>query len=105
MMVKSGIEKNILKFYEPLVVAAQFKKICPEMLNWPCRLACIYEGARGISKKNFLDHFLPFWSQKMLFQELRFFKSYDFSPIMLAVLGGVVSNNLLVSAWILRNIS
>ena len=33
MMVKSGIEKNILKFYEPLVVAAQFKKICPEMLN------------------------------------------------------------------------
>ena len=27
------------------VAAAQGKKICPERLNWPCRLAGISEGA------------------------------------------------------------
>jgi hypothetical protein len=32
------------------VVAAQCKKICPERLNWPGRLAGISEGYRRISK-------------------------------------------------------
>jgi hypothetical protein len=32
------------------VAAAQCKKICPEKLNWPGRLAGISEGHRGISK-------------------------------------------------------
>jgi hypothetical protein len=43
------------------VTAAQCTKICPERLNWPSRLANIFEvniseGALWISKKN-LDHF------------------------------------------------
>ena len=47
------------------VAAAQCKKICPERLNWPGRLASISEGHRGISKYFFLDHFSPsFLSQK-----------------------------------------
>ena len=33
------------------------KKICLERLNWPGKLAAISEGARGISKYLFLDHF------------------------------------------------
>ena len=41
------------------VAAAQCKKICPERLNWPGRLAGISEGHRGISKYFFLDHFSP----------------------------------------------
>ena len=47
MMVKNGLEKNILRFR---VAAAQCRKICPEGLNWPGWLAGISEGARGISK-------------------------------------------------------
>jgi len=40
-----------LKFHKPFKVAtAQCKKICPERLNWPGRLAGISEGAGGISK-------------------------------------------------------
>ena len=39
MMMKSG-----------LVAAAQYKKIGPERLNWPGRLAGISEGARSILK-------------------------------------------------------
>ena len=51
VMVKSGLEKIILKFHVPLRVAAtQCRKICPEGLNWPGWLAGISEGARGISK-------------------------------------------------------
>jgi hypothetical protein len=47
------------------VAAAQCKKICPERLNWPGRLAGVSEGHRGISKKKILDHFSPsFLSQK-----------------------------------------
>jgi len=50
-MVKSGVEESILKFHKPFKVAtAQCKKICPERLNWPGRLAGISEGAGGISK-------------------------------------------------------
>jgi hypothetical protein len=65
-MVKSGLEKIILKFHVPLrVAAAQCKDICPERLNWPGRLAGISERTRGISKYFFLDHFSPsFLSQK-----------------------------------------
>ena len=48
---------TILKLPSPFrVTTAQCKKICPERLNWPGRLAGISEGARWISKKN-LDHF------------------------------------------------
>jgi hypothetical protein len=53
MMVKSGVEKDILKFHVPLqscCCPVQCKKICPERLNWPGRLAGISEGARGISR-------------------------------------------------------
>ena len=39
--------------------AAQCKKISPERLNWPGRLAGISEGHCGISKYFFLDHFSP----------------------------------------------
>ena len=42
MIVKSGLEKNILR--------AQCKEIWPEGLNWPGRLAGISEGASRISK-------------------------------------------------------
>ena len=42
-------------------------------LNWPGWLAGISEGARGISKYFFLDHFSPaLLSQKLSFQDLRF---------------------------------
>jgi hypothetical protein len=66
MMVKSGLEKNILKFHKPLrVAAAQCKNICPERLNRPDWLAGISEGAHGISEYFFLDHFSSsFLSQK-----------------------------------------
>ena len=50
MMVESGLEKIILKFHPFRVAAAQCRKFCPEMLNWPGCLAGISEGARGISK-------------------------------------------------------
>jgi hypothetical protein len=43
MMVKSGLERIILKFHSPFrVAAAQCKKICPEWLNWPGWLAGIF---------------------------------------------------------------
>jgi hypothetical protein len=65
MMVKSGLEY----FEIPRAPSVQ-KKICPERLNWPERLAGISEGAREISK-TILDHFSPsFLSQKLLFQHL-----------------------------------
>ena len=35
------------------VAAAQCKKICPERLNWPGRLAGISEGHRGIFSRPF----------------------------------------------------
>ena len=55
------------------VAAAQCKKICPERLNWPGRLAFNSEGASRISKKKTLDHFSPsFLTQKCWFQDLRF---------------------------------
>ena len=58
MMVKSGIEKIILKLYN---APSEFL----ERLKWPGRLAGISEGARGISKYFFLGHFsLSFLSQK-----------------------------------------
>jgi hypothetical protein len=41
------------------VAAAQCKKICPEWLNWPGRLAGISKGHRGISIQFFQDHFSP----------------------------------------------
>ena len=51
------------------VAAAQCKKICPERLNWPGKLAGISEGHRGISKYFFLDHFSSsFLGRKYYFQ-------------------------------------
>ena len=73
MMVKSGLEKIILKFHVPLQSCC-----CPVQKNLPRKaelawLAGISEGARGISKQFFLDHFSPsFLSQKWSFQDLRF---------------------------------
>ena len=52
MMVKSGLEKIILKFHDGRVAAAQCKKICPERLNWPGRLAGISEGHCGLEHQN-----------------------------------------------------
>ena len=50
-MMKSGLDFLILKSYMPIrVAAAQRKKICPERLDWPGRLAGISEGAQRISK-------------------------------------------------------
>ena len=65
-MEKSGLEFFILKFTEPLkVAAAQFQKTCPERLHWPGRLARISEGAQRISKQKILYRFSPsFASQK-----------------------------------------
>ena len=40
------------------VTAAQCKKICPERLNWPGRLAGISEGAQWISKKKSRPFFI-----------------------------------------------
>ena len=58
MMVKSGLEKNILKFHVPLQSCCYpVQKNCPERLNWPDWVASICEGACGISKKKILDHF------------------------------------------------
>ena len=69
MMVKSGLEFFVLKFTKPRVAAAQCKKICPERLNWPGRLAGISEGASRILKEKVLDNFLPwFLFQKCWFQ-------------------------------------
>jgi hypothetical protein len=60
MRVKSGQGKIILNSSCPFkVTATQCKKICPERLNWPGKLAGISEGAFGISKDFFLDHFSP----------------------------------------------
>ena len=71
MMVKSGLEKIILKFHDGLqsCCCPVQKKIYPERLNWPGRLAGISEGHRGISKYFFLDHFLSsFLGRKYYFQ-------------------------------------
>jgi hypothetical protein len=49
----------------PFRVAAHCRKICPDRLDWPGWLVGISEGANGISKYFFLDHFSPsFLSQK-----------------------------------------
>jgi len=74
MMVKSGLEFFFLNYTCPFrVAAAQCRKICPERPNWPGWLAGVSEGAHGISKYFFLDHFSPsFLSQKWSFQDLRF---------------------------------
>jgi hypothetical protein len=48
MMMKIGLEFFIWKSFR--VAAAQCRKICPERLNWPGRLAGISEGASIISK-------------------------------------------------------
>ena len=70
-MVKSGLEFFIR------IAAAKCKKICPERLNWPGRLAGISEGARWISKKN-LDHFFT-----IIFKlKNGNFKTRDFSPLI-----------------------
>ena len=51
MMMKSGLEKIILKFHNGLQsCCCPVQKICPERLNWPGWLAGISEGARRISK-------------------------------------------------------
>ena len=84
MLVKSGLEFSILKLK---VAAAQSKKIVPERLNWPGRLAGISEGARSILKWKILAHFSSsFLSQKWSFQELRV------SPLIRWVLGSAVRN-------------
>jgi hypothetical protein len=60
MMVKSGLEKNIFKFYEPLqsyCCSCPVQKNLPRKAELAWRLASISEGARGISKIFFLDHF------------------------------------------------
>ena len=45
--------------------------MCPEMLNWPDRLAGISEDASRILKEKVLDHFLPsFLSLKMIISRL-----------------------------------
>ena len=57
-MMKTGLEFFILKSNKPLQnSAAQCKKIGPERLNYPDRLAGISEGAPSISKySSFLSH-------------------------------------------------
>ena len=66
MMVKSGLEKIILKFHEPLQICC-----CPVQKNLPRNAELAWqvssEGARGISKYCFLDHFSPsYLGQKLL---------------------------------------
>jgi hypothetical protein len=60
-LLKNDGEKWSRKNYFEIqrVAAAQCKKICPERLHWPGRLAGISEGHLGISKYFFLDHFSP----------------------------------------------
>ena len=49
MIMKSGLEKNILKFHGPLQsCCCPVQKICPEKLNWPSKLAGNSEGAHII---------------------------------------------------------
>jgi hypothetical protein len=96
MMVKSGLEKTILKFHVPFQVCC-----CPMQKNLPRkvnRLAGISEGARGISKYFFLNHFSPsFLSQKWSFQDLKFLVTYS------SCLGGVSCIekilNVLIFSW------
>ena len=52
VMVKSGLEENILKFNVPLQSCC-----CQKGLKWPGWLAGIFEGVHGVSKYFFLDHF------------------------------------------------
>ena len=66
------------------VAAAQCKKICPERLNWPVRLAGISEGARWISKKKSRPFFIIIFQLKN-----GNFKTRDFSPLIERVLAGV----------------
>ena len=60
------------------------KKICPERLNWPGRLAGISEGARWISKKKSRPFFIIIFKLKN-----GNFKTRDFSPLIERVLAGV----------------
>ena len=62
------------------VAAAQCKKICPERLNWPGRLAGISEGHRGISKYFFLDHFSLSFLAKNGVKSLQEFFVYYLAP-------------------------
>ena len=52
MMVKSGLEKIISKFHEPLLelLLPSAKEICPKRLKWQGRLTGISQKARGFSK-------------------------------------------------------
>jgi hypothetical protein len=51
MMVKSGLFYFEILLFSPFrVAAAKCKKICPDKLNWPGRLAGNSEGASRISK-------------------------------------------------------
>ena len=53
MMVKSGLQKIIVKFHDGLQsFCCPVQKICPERQNWPGKLAGISEGAGWISKWN-----------------------------------------------------
>ena len=61
------------------------KKICPERLNWPGRLAGISEGARWISKKKSRTIFIIIFKLKN-----GKFKTRDFSPSIERVLAGVL---------------
>ena len=65
VMAKSGLEKNILKFHVSLQsCCCPVQKNCPEGLNWPGWLAGIIEGAGGISKYFFPDHYSPSFCAK-----------------------------------------
>ena len=66
------------------VAAAQCKKICPDGLNWPGRLAGISEGAPWISKKKSRPFFIIIFKLKN-----GNFKTRDFSPLIERVLAGV----------------
>ena len=73
MMVKSGLEKNILKS------RATLQSCCPARPNWPGWLAGTYLW-RGMwdFKIIFVDHFSPsYLSQKWSFQDLRFQSTYS----------------------------
>ena len=48
------------------VAAAQCKKICPERLNWPGRLAGISKGHQGISKYFFQTTYHHHFKPKMV---------------------------------------
>ena len=100
---KWQLYNHFWSFFAFRVAAAQCKKICPVGLNWPGRLAGIFEGARSISKINSRPLFTIIFKLKN-----GNFKTRDFSPLIEWVLAGVKLLQfskfaLIVLVWFLRN--